>query len=237
MGMKMRQLSSAHARAAQRSATQTDSEIYLYCLDLDAGTLESASALLAADERARAARFRFDLHRQRYLRGRAALRRVLGQHLGIAPQRVALRTLQFGKPVVDPRYGLAFNLAHSEQRAILAVGRGRELGVDIELLRAVTHREALAEQHFSSAERLAIRHAPLEQRDRLFFNCWTRKEAYLKMLGAGIARDLTAINVGVDNDSSADVEALLHTIAMPDGAVATIASNRPWAKLHFSEQR
>ena len=213
------------------TAEMNSSDVHIFPLNLDEGDLASACSVLAREELERAEKFHFEIHRNRFIRGRAALRRLLGQHMRLEPAQIALKTLHFGKPAIAHSSTLAFNLAHSEQCAVIVLGVSRELGIDVELARPLVDRDALADRNFSAEECLALRNAPVEQRDQLFFHCWTRKEAHLKMLGTGIADDLRAITVGLTNGSRQNVLTVLHTFEISPDACASVASDSPWAAL------
>lgn len=198
--------------------------IELHSLHLDAGDFAASLAVLRADERQRAARLRNPVHRQRYVQGRAALRRILACHLGGAPQHVALRTLAGGKPVLARDCGLHFSLSHCEQRGMVAVCRNGEIGIDFELLRSLPNRDALISRHFSAVEQQQILVAPPEQRDRMFLQCWTRKEAWIKMHGGSITHGLATIDVGADNQTVATAPGTLFTFEPEPGVIVSIAA-------------
>jgi 4'-phosphopantetheinyl transferase len=213
--------------------------IHLHLLNLEHGDLPAAKSVLSATELQRAARFQLDVHRNRYIRGRAALRRVLGAILECEAADVRLRKLPSGKPVLDSDSTVAFNLAHCEQRGVIAVGARRAIGVDIEILRPLRDRDRLAAKHLSPAERQALHSSEESQRDLLFLSCWTRKEAYLKMQGLGIERDLSNISVGLTNHGSANAATLLHTLQLENNAVVTVASDQTWSSIecHAAAER
>ncbi len=144
--------------------------------------------VLSEDERARAARFRFDVHRRRFVACRALLRRLLAGELGTAPRDVSFQYGPFGKPALAGESALKFNVSHSDRYALLGFARGRDLGLDIERVRALDDMERLAETVFSAAEREELSRVPTASRSEAFFNGWTRKEAYIKARGDGLQR-------------------------------------------------
>ena len=150
-------------------------------------------ATLAEDERARADRFVFDIHRDRFVVARAFLRAVLGRLLGVPPEEVRLSYEPAGKPRTE---GLRFNLSHSGNLALLAVARDREIGVDVEELRQVTDASLLAERFFAPGETAVLRTLDRAERDAAFLRCWTLKEAYVKAVGAGLSIPLDRFEVG-----------------------------------------
>jgi len=134
-------------------------EVDLWRVDLDAPGINAGA--LSAGERARAARFLREEPRRRWQAGRAALRAVLGGYLGIAPAAVELELGHRGKPALaDPEASLRFNLSHSGELALIALTRGREVGIDVERI---------------------------GERPPSFYAEWTRREALGKCFGGGLA--------------------------------------------------
>lgn len=177
--------------------TLYDGELHVWRIDLDAAAADSDPTLDAA-ERARAARFVFPRDRWRYVAAHAALRRILGHYLGLAPAALPLRRGGEGKPELALPDAPAFNLSHAGGLALVAIGRVRALGVDIETVRPLPDAELLAQRCFTPAERVVIATTLPRQRTLAVLTCWTRKEALLKTTGDGLACDLTGIHVGAD---------------------------------------
>ncbi len=179
-------------------------EIHLWevALDPPPAVVERLARSLAEDERERAARFRFDRHRRQYMVGRGALRSLLADYTGQTPATVRFVYGPRGKPGLAPPPAtpaaagdLTFNLSNSHELALVGFVRGVEIGVDVEHLKPMTDLEQIAERFFSASERLALRQLPEAQKAEGFFNCWTRKEAYLKAVGEGLAAPLDSFDV------------------------------------------
>lgn len=116
------------------------------------------------------------------------LRRVLSRYLDRAPEEVRLANGEHGKPrLAEESDRLAFNLSHSGEIALVAVSRGREVGVDVERVRPERDLVALAERALAPEAAAAVREAAEPERARLFYELWTRHEARLKCLGIGLA--------------------------------------------------
>ncbi len=98
-----------------------------------------------------------------------------------------------GAKPLDERF--EFNLSDSEDLAVYAFARGSEIGVDVEILRPMPDALSISESFFSAPERETLRSVPEEQRAEAFFNCWTRKEAYLKAIGEGLSEPLDSFVV------------------------------------------
>jgi 4'-phosphopantetheinyl transferase len=168
-------------------------------LDLSPERVDALADVLIADERARAARFHFERDRHRWTVARARLRLLLARYLGGPPDRFRFALGAHGKPALarPEDTDLRFNVSHSRGLALYAVSRGREVGVDVEGLRADFATDEIAERFFSPAERRALRAVPPELRCEAFFACWSRKEAYIKARGLGLAIPLDAFDVSL----------------------------------------
>jgi 4'-phosphopantetheinyl transferase len=170
---------------------------------------------LSADERARADRFRFNVHRDRFVVARGMLRVILGRYLDQSPERLEFCHNPYGKPALKPlkaldagqidklanvngRSPLHFNVSHAQEMALYALAWDRPLGVDLEY---VQDRGAdLASRivrFFSSSEQEAFQKLPPEERNLAFFKGWTRKEAYMKARGLGFTLPLQKFDVSI----------------------------------------
>lgn len=175
-----------------------DVHVWSVHLDLPDAEVNRLEGVLSSHERARADRFYFQRDRRRFVVGRAILRIILGSYLRIAPERVTFDYGPHGKPMLAVGCGdgtLRFNLSHSQAVALIGVTRRGEIGVDIECIRSIPDLDEIAERCFSSREIASFRGLSPSQRPEAFFTCWTRKEAYLKALGDGLARPLDAFDV------------------------------------------
>ncbi len=162
--------------------------------------LRTLEGTLTADECARAERFYFQEHRERFIAGRGLLRNILSRYLDSEPGQLRFRYNSYGKPALTAETGaegFCFNLSHSYDTALYAVTHGREIGVDIERFRPDVEVEKLAERFFSPREAAVLRALPEDLRKEGFFNCWTRKEAYIKAEGEGMSIPLSAFDVSL----------------------------------------
>ncbi len=153
---------------------------------------------LSTDEQERAARFHFEADQVRFIVSHAALRQVLGAYVDRHPGELRFAYGPKDKPrLVDECGGreVRFNLSHSGDVALVAVTGAREVGVDVERIRALADRDRLARRFFSPQEVAVLERLPSESRSEAFFTCWTRKEAYLKALGGGISIGLDQFDV------------------------------------------
>ncbi|MCB1019522.1 MAG: 4'-phosphopantetheinyl transferase superfamily protein [Bryobacterales bacterium] len=168
-------------------------EAHVWEAALDGGEASRGAGLLSSDERERAARFVYDVHRERFTSRRAILRRLLAAYIGTAPQRIELHYGPNGKPYL-PGGELELNLSHSADRALLAFAR-RPIGVDLEKLRPVEDALEIATRFFSPPETAELAQLEAEERSGRFLDLWTKKEAFVKALGVGLSRPLPSFTV------------------------------------------
>lgn len=175
--------------------------VHLWCasLDLHPKNLTSLVKLLAEDEQQRANRFMFERDRQHFIAARARLRLILSRYLAVEPQSLRFRYGPQGKPELAGGYddALCFNLSHSHGLALLAVTQGRKVGIDVERIRPLDDMDSMARRFFSKMEYCAYSALPLSQKPSGFFNCWTRKEAYIKAIGQGLTCSLADFDVSL----------------------------------------
>ncbi|MEY4641712.1 MAG: hypothetical protein RLZZ227_1706 [Pseudomonadota bacterium] len=155
----------------------------------DESVLADYEALLDVDERARWLRFYYPIHRQRFLVGRAFMRRVLADSLGHSdPASLQFIRMKHGKPELGGVHAgtLHFNLSHTDSMLVLAVSHRHAVGVDVEAVTRKVELLALAQRYFTTQEYTAMLDMdPAAQRER-FFTLWTLKEAWLKGRGLGL---------------------------------------------------
>jgi 4'-phosphopantetheinyl transferase len=158
---------------------------------------------LSTPERERASRFRFAADRRRFVRSHDALRTILATYIGATPATLVFGQTVHGKPfLVAPgqAHTLHFNLSHSGDLALIAISRGREVGIDLECTRPIRDLSGVVDRFFSPAERKALARVAMEDRQNAFLSAWVLKEAYLKASGEGLQRSLDAFDVTVAAD-------------------------------------
>jgi 4'-phosphopantetheinyl transferase len=185
-------------------------DVWKLCLD-EPSQPDSPASVLSSDEVARASRFHFDKDRNRFIRCRSVLRFLLADYLGAAAAEIRFEYSTSGKPQLpteqNPR-GLQFNLSHSADMALIAVGADLQLGVDIEKIREEVDTAALAQRFFSPREGAGLQALPDHLRVPGFFACWTRKEAFLKATGTGLSFPLAEFSVTTHPDRPPQLEVL-----------------------------
>ena len=196
---------------------------------------------LSLDERHRADRFRFENLRSSYALSRGGLRFLLAHYLGCPPNEIELICGPKGKPALRNSSRLRFNTSHSGQLALYAFTLGCELGVDVEHLRKLDDAESIAARFFATVEVSELLSLKPEDRGLAFFRCWTRKEAYVKAVGDGLAIPLNRFQVTllpeaparfvqIPSDMGTPSDWTLHHLEPVPGYVAALAyrdSERP----------
>jgi len=152
-------------------------------------------SMLSLDERQRAERFAFEKLKRSYTLSRGALRILLAHYLGCPPNQIQLICGPQGKPALSGPPRIQFNASHSGQMAVYAFTVGCELGVDVEQIRELDDAGSIAGRFFSANETLELLSLKSEDRVPAFFRCWTRKEAYVKAIGGGLAIPLNRFQV------------------------------------------
>lgn len=208
-----RAFSDAAWRAPPAQLDLSCDQVHVWRVRLDVAEyiLARLRATLTPDESARAARIPSFLEQDRYVAARGVLRAILGRYLGTEPGQVRFEYGPQGKPALwqapgagapwkaaqTPPATVTFNLAHSHGLALLAVARGREVGIDVERIQADLVEQGIAERFFSPAEMTALDALPKDDQLLAFFRCWTRKEAWVKARGQGLTIPLDRFDVSV----------------------------------------
>jgi 4'-phosphopantetheinyl transferase len=182
--------------------------VWLASLEIASEQLGELKRTLAADEIARAARFYFDRDRRRFVASRGILRAIVANYLETTPGALRFSYNEFGKPRLEGAAqvrDLCFNVSHSGGLTLIAIALARDVGVDIEIIDYSVRTEEVAKSFFSANEIATLARLPQSLRVAGFFNCWTRKEAYIKARGMGLSIPLDSFDVSLSPDGPADV--------------------------------
>jgi len=174
--------------------------VWRFSLLADTPTQVRYRGLLSAAELRQVSRFHFERDRRRFVVRRALLRQLLAGYRNGAAQTIRFITSSCGKPEIEgaaESSGLRFSCSHSEDVGLVAVARGRELGLDLERHRPPDSSLEAVAGFFAPSEREALRRVPSEQWTGTFFDCWTCKEAFVKALGLGLSFPLDRFTVSV----------------------------------------
>jgi 4'-phosphopantetheinyl transferase len=176
-------------------------EVHVWRASLDVAPerIQSLGRTLSADERERAERFHFLRDRNRFVAGRGLLRILLGRYLQMPPDQLRFGYNSYGKPfLTNEDTFVLFNLSHSGALALYAVTCGREIGIDVEYVSEDVDIAGLGARFFSTSEVAVLNSLPADQKQRAFFACWTRKEAYIKARGEGLSAALDSFSVSLN---------------------------------------
>ncbi len=174
--------------------------VWPIALDSERWNLAALEPFLSPDEVIRARRFRFARHQRRFTICRSVLRTVLGGYLGEAPENITFEYSERGKPSLGGSFaqsGICFNVSHSDEMALIGVTRNRDIGIDIERIRHDIEFEQIARHFFSLSECATLNGLAPEAKPLGFFQCWTRKEAFIKAIGQGLGFPLHEFDVSL----------------------------------------
>lgn len=185
---------------APESLSLATGEVHVWRVDLEQSEhlVENFCGTLEEHELDRASRFHFDKHRRHFVVGRGALRQLLARYLDADPAMLRFSFGAYGKPALDGEHKnsrLRFNMSHSHAVALFAFAEDRELGVDVEHIRADFASQEIARRFFSRREVETFNALPQRDQVAAFFRCWTRKEAYIKAIGRGLSQALDQFDV------------------------------------------
>ena len=189
----------------QSELTLAEKDIHVWRADLDLPLIgfQKLYQTLSVDERVRAKRFHFEKDRKRFIARHGILRTILGCYLNVEPSRLQFSYGKNGKPALADTFGkeaILFNMSDSEDLAIYGFTRDHEIGVDIEHIRDIPEMDQIAERFFSARENGVFRSLPENTKKEAFFNCWTRKEAFMKAIGEGLFYPLNRFEVSFSPD-------------------------------------
>ena len=184
-------------------AADAAASVWIVELPADERDILSARALLSADEQARAERFRLAADRTSYVYGHAALRLLLGTHLGRSLDRVPFAVRELGKPYLVGS-ALGFSFSRSVSKAAVAVIDDGEIGVDLEAIASDDSHVAIAQTRYSSDERNWIAQSgDRDDRRRRSYRLWVIREAFAKATGGGLGRESPEVMFEIVGDSPA----------------------------------
>jgi len=181
----------------------TEADLHIWTIELKGSdrVVEECHSLLSDEETARADRLFHEEHRRKYTLSHGVLRALLGNYLSVSPASIQYKFGHARKPfLADCQATLQFNVSDSGDLALIGFAQSCDLGVDVEFVKRMADMEAVARRFFSPEERSELQSLDEPERTTAFFRCWTRKEAYLKALGDGLAAPLDSFQVTLRPD-------------------------------------
>ena len=180
---------------------EKDIHVWRAALDSPAINIQGLYQTLSIDERARAEGFHFQKDKNRFVVRRGMLRMILGCYLSVEPSRVRFCYGRHGKPKLadtSAKRTLFFNVSDSGGLALYAFSHDcQQIGVDIEHVRDIPEMDQIAEKFFTVRENAVFHALPKSKKKEAFFNCWTRKEAFIKAIGDGLSWPLDKFDVSL----------------------------------------
>jgi 4'-phosphopantetheinyl transferase len=189
-----------------------DTHVWLAPLEGASFDVDWGRRQLSAEEQDRAARFKFERDRRRFIVAHAALRSILGSYLNVAPKDLQFAVGPNGKPKLAPMLAaqdFEFNLSHSYEVALIAVSRGKEIGVDVEFVKRDFAFDEVAVRFFSPREVASLHALPRHLQREAFYKCWTSKEALLKAKGVGLSGGLDEVELALTDDEQVIIKGTL----------------------------
>jgi 4'-phosphopantetheinyl transferase len=190
------------------SLSKKDIHLWRADLSLPDRSIQQFNQILSNDEKMKAERFHFEKDRKKFIIGVGILRTILGCYIGVEPCELRFCFGKHGKPGLSDAFGnkkIHFNMSHSEDLALYGFTRDHEIGLDIEFIRDIPEMDKIAEQFFSIKENDVLRSLPDNKKKEAFFNCWTRKEAFIKAIGEGLSYPLSKLAVSLTPDEPSRV--------------------------------
>lgn len=212
-------------------------------LDAPASHVRYLKTLLSEDEQQRSENYYFDDDRRRFIAARGMLRTIISRYIELTPRHIRFTYGPHGKPAlvnVQNRPGLTFNVSHSDELALYAITCNSSVGIDVERIRDDLELVQLARQFFSPREYAILRSLPSTMKPAVFFNCWTRKEAFVKAIGEGLTYPLDTFDVSLtpwaparlihvrDNQEEARHWSLHAISPAPEYAAALVVEGNGW---------
>jgi 4'-phosphopantetheinyl transferase len=184
-----------------------DVHVWGLLLNAEPDAVEQCRQCLSPEESIRAHRLTSEQQRGHFVVAHGALRVVLSLYTDCGPRELSFQNLSSGKPMLHgtdlSANRIRFNLSHSHGRALIAVSKDREVGVDLEKIRVDRDVAALATRFFAPQEQAAIMHAGSSAKHWTFCRIWMAKEAVMKARGSGLAFPLDRHRIELSGDGSA----------------------------------
>lgn len=215
--------------------------VWRAALEQDEATISELRELLSPEERQRAQRYCFKKGQQQFVVARGILRQLLSRYTKLPPAALKLTSNRYGRPSLAKDSNpleLDFNLSHSGDLALYAFSRRRAVGIDIEKLNRKVATHAIAKDFFAADEVTALKAVSEDMHTVAFFNCWTRKEAYIKALGEGLAHPLQnfavslaphqeAALLSIRGDKAAAARWKIYALEPGAGYIAAVIAENP----------
>jgi len=179
-----------------------EDRIDIWYVDLSLSDFERWD-LLSEDEIIRSNKMLHAENKNLFIRSRCALRLILANCLSLSPGELSFQYGEKGKPKLDIPSGthLEFNLTHSNDIALIAVGTKRQIGIDVSHTNRSTNWQGISKRNFTESEQAYLAQTEASQTEvsqNNFHRIWSQKEAYTKALGLGFSYGFKNFSVQLD---------------------------------------
>jgi len=157
-------------------------------------------------EKAKAAQFKFDKDCNCFVVARGVLKKLLSIYLNLKPKEIEFQFADYGKPYINHPSKIQFNVSHSKDAILIGFVRNDSIGIDTEYTKRKIEVKEIARQFFSQEEYQSLMALNSEYQLQGFYNCWTRKEAFIKALGSGLSFPLNQFVVSLDSSTKAELK-------------------------------
>jgi len=176
----------------QTKAEPEDIKVFKIQLSTYEPMLSYLWTLLNNTEQDRAERYHFKKDKNRFVICRALLKLLISDETNLNVSEINFRKGKHHKPFLPQNPALHFNVSHSEDYAIMAIGNC-ELGVDVEFVNQQFQYKDIIPTVCTEDEKNWIHKA--SDALQTFYKIWTRKEALVKAMGIGINDDFKTMPV------------------------------------------
>lgn len=225
-----------------------DVDIVYFHLDKHPQERERLYPFLSTDEKQRANRYRFDVHRHRFINSRGKLREILAENGKCRPDEINFESGKYGKPYISAPASLKyihFNASASGPIGAVAISTSTSLGFDLEQVKYKKGRDLdlIVKNEFTIEEYDWYMQYKNTDRSHAFYALWTCKEAYLKALGVGLNKGLDKFSVNLrgnrplitytELESNDKSDLFLYQMKLSDDNIACLALAKADCKIRI----
>ncbi len=184
---------------------KTEVHIWFINLNKTIEVIDSLKQFLSENEISKASKFRFEKDKNCSIITRGALRYLSGKYLKMNPENIIFKYGDHGKPNLDMKTDLKFNVSHSGNLAVIGFVLKNDIGVDIEQLKYDFEVMDIVNNYFSQHEIETLKKLPIEEQTNGFYRCWTRKESFIKAKAKGLSFPLDSFSVDIKSDEETEL--------------------------------
>lgn len=176
-------------------------ELELYQVDLQAKFDADLFSILSSEEQKFAQTIRNEGLKNQHINVRVGLRQILSAYLNQAGDKINIAKTVHGKPYLFEHPDIQFNISHSAERLLVGISKVGAIGVDIEQAKSRQRDfSALVAKCFAPSEQNYWNALPETEKTAEFYRFWTRKEAFVKAVGRGLAMGLQQCEIAAGDE-------------------------------------